>query len=229
MYTSMASIDKGYSHESLGEDPRIVSMMTEGANLTIQLGLAIKRSKTESELKAYADVRAEKFRDVHYILAGACHNPVEEVEAAGKILFDIFDKYGLKTIRESYDLQTAYVESLLLDFQYPQTVIQIPKIQNCAEAVNELDAAQVAFKHKYVEWKETRGEEDKEKTATEVKAELLVLLNMKLIPYLNSMRAFDPDIYEHFATTIEQIVAGVNQNVAMRANSNKEEVEQEVE
>lgn len=184
--------------------------------LSDEITVSIKRTRTKSTL-AQADARrCDKFRALAKIIEGYAANPLDELRVAGTALKKIFDKYGLKTLTESFFSKSSLIESLLLDLKKPKAEQAAAKLLGVAEAIAELRAAEDNFDDEMILYDKARVREKSEVSATEVKKNLVQLINEKLVPYLSAMTGADEKPFADFARRVEIEINKVNRAVRGR-------------
>jgi hypothetical protein len=75
-----------------------------------------------------------------------------------------------------------------------------------------------AFQAAAADYKQKKSVDSNEKTATAIKVEILILLNDKLVRYLDGMWAVDEAAYGAVARNVAQIIDDSNLMVKMRGN-----------
>ena len=179
-----------------------------------QMVEAINRSKTVSELEAADARRDDALRAIFYLTKGYTFYPTAEVANAAKEVSLILDKYGLKTIRESYAQETAYIDSLAKDLEDAPVIVQL--LPGVPELTTQLTEVQNAFVELFIAYKANKAQEGSYQTAGSLKTLLLEEINTKLITYLQAMQMAIPDAYGSYAATANQIIEGINTTIRMR-------------
>ena len=96
-------------------EANFVSLTDYVDNLEKSLTTAIKKDKIPSNLETLDSKRDALVRTLKALLQAASLHPDKDVQAAGKSGKAIFDKYGLKIIRASYEEETTYLRSMFAD------------------------------------------------------------------------------------------------------------------
>ena len=102
---------------NFSDDSFLSNQITGLINKSNLLTEAIKAEGPASELAAADEKRDMAFRVVYYELKSKMHWYDAQVVAAANMLFGIIEKYGMKTITLAYQLQSASINALLLDFK----------------------------------------------------------------------------------------------------------------
>jgi hypothetical protein len=182
------------------------------------LGVAINRSKAESNLDDKDVVRDEKVQALYYLLLGAIYNPNTEISASANKLYTIFTKYGLKIIKESYLIESSLIESMLEDYADLSLQADIAAVLGSAELIASLQTAQNDFRTADTIWDEEKAKEDLTQSASEIKKEVLTIINGKILVYLKAMSQVNPEVYAELAKAVSDIIEEVNQAVKRRSN-----------
>jgi hypothetical protein len=186
----------------------------DAANL--KLSLAIKRSKAESELEEKDEVRDDKVRAVNYLINGFLYHPTKKITEAAQTLMEVFSKYGLAMIGESYTTESSLINSLLLDFAKPGYADAIATLSGCADLIAQLQTAQTDFETVRIAYETEKAKEGMVENASMVKSEVLAILNDKIVIYMRAMEQVDPVTFGVFASTVAQIIADTNEQVKKR-------------
>lgn len=197
-------------------DSYLVSTITALDAGNLKLSLAIKRSKAESDLEEKDEVRDANYRSLYYLLNGAVYHPTKDIREAAQLLMDVFNKYGLAIVGESYATESSLIGSLLLDYQKPKYQTAIAKISGCAELIAALQASQTAFEEARIAYETEKAKEGMVENATEVKKVVIETINGKLVVYLRAMEQVNPATFGAFAATCAQIIADNNEQVKKR-------------
>ncbi len=144
------------------------------------------------------------------------HHPDPVIKAASATLEKVFDNYGLKITGESYSTESALIQSLLNDLKKAEYVDKIAAISGCAALIAALETSQVDFETTRVTWEREKAIEGTLVNATQLKKEVVSVINDKLVVYLRAMQQVKPEMYLVFADTISNIIAETNQTVKGR-------------
>jgi hypothetical protein len=207
-----------FAKTPLNDDPNLVEINTDLVAVTQKLTAAIKRSRTESVLDEKDEVRDIRVRAVYYLLFGLLHHPEPEISAAAQVVLDQFDKYGLAMTKESYEVETSHISSMLNDFAKPEVQAAIALLTGVAQLIAELDAAETDFEQTSITYDEEKAEEGTLESASTLKKEVVNIINEKLVVYLNAMAMVNADKYGEFARTVARIMEDNNRGVKKRRN-----------
>ena len=207
----------GFGQTSLQTDPYLNTTFETLSIKTEWLTAAIRRTKAESDLEDGDENRDNKTRSVNYLIVGYTHHPNPVIKAAAVKLNTVFEKYGLKMTEESYASESTLINSLLMDFGNEEYQDAIAALSGCAELIQELQNAQEEFEIIRVTWEREKGKEGALENATELKKEVIAIINNKIVVYLMAMKEVNPEMYNEFANTISVIIAENNETVKRRA------------
>ncbi len=207
----------------LALDGMVTSLGETGAHLTE----AINRSKTLSKLDGYDVERDGGLRSLNYLITGYSHHPDPAIRGAAEALAGEFGKYGVTVAHQSYGIESSLINSLLGDLGKPELQPAIAALSGCAELIAALQAANTAFEQAYLLYQEEKASEGAEMNATDLKKEVLAIINDKLTVYLDAMMLTDPAGYGNFVGTVAAIIAENNEAVRRRRNDTGGEEEPE--
>lgn len=205
---------------ALSEDNFLKSLFAEIGEKTSEISVAMKKETAYSQLENADDLRDETIKNLYAILNGykAMRNP--DIKASAEYLLTIFEKYGLKIIRESYASESAHIESMLMDFSSEDAKKYIAKLSEVAETIAELRERQTAFHTERMTYEKSLSESKNMPSASSLKKPLLDLINQKLVSFLTAMK--DIEAYKNFYAVIEQIIKDANELTARRKKSGNE-------
>ena len=126
-----------------------------------------------------------------------------------------FKATGKRIAIEPFAVESSLIESMLVDFSTPITIAAIRSLPGIAELLANLRKAQDNFNA--ASDKQTANAIDKPASATELKKDMLLLLNDRLIPYLNTMMMANPDVFGTFAKQTEVEIDRANGTVPQRS------------
>ena len=177
---------------------------------------AIKRSRQISILDEKDAARDKEIRAISAMIQGYLHYPDESVKAAATQAFDVFRKYGLAITRANYASETSWVESLLKDYQTPESQMALMQLPGLQVLIDRLSNAQSEFIAVRVAYEKDLSGLSSEESASNIKPELLDTINSKLVVYLNAMLVANPDGYKEFASAVAQLIQTNNEAVQRR-------------
>ncbi len=201
---------------NINSDAFLKKTVDEIDELSGRLTESIQRGTTKLGLDEADAVRDEAIRDLGTLIDGYTAIPFADQKEAAYAIKSIFDKYGKRIAIEPFAVESSLIESMLVDFSTPITIAAIQSLPGVAELIVKLRKAQDDFNA--ASDKQTANAADKPASATELKKEMLTLLNDKLIPYLNTMMMANPDVFGTFAKQAEVEIDRANATVTKRSN-----------
>ncbi len=205
-----------YETTSLSSDPHLSTMFTDLQNRSAALTAAINRTKAESDLEEKDEARDTQVRALYYLVTGFMHHPAAAKKSAAETVDKVFEKYGLKIIGESYATESSMIASMLNDLSAQKVQDAIALLPGCAEVVAELQTTQNDFETARIAYEQEKAQESTQANATKIKAEVLAIINDKIVIYLRAMEVVDEPNYGAFARTIATIIAENNEVVKKR-------------
>lgn len=206
-----------YGQWDFETDNHLTAIFNDLNPLTERLTAAIRRAKTESELEAKDEVRDDSLRSLHYLLTGFMHHPNPEIKAAALALGNVFDNYGLEITGESYASESALIISLLQDLNNETYLGPIDDLSGCRALIDALAVSQEDFEEIRVTWEREKAKAGVLENASELKSEVVDIINNRLVVYLRTMQQVDAEKYGEFANTIAVIIAENNETVKRRS------------
>lgn len=215
---SVASdIKKAFEKTTLSSDTVLLGMMTHLEEANSALTLALKRLKAKSVLEDLDLVRDDQIRALWYLVLGATHHPDTGISDAANMLKAVMDIYGLDMVNESYNVESAHINSMLAKLEAPEFSEAITAVSGCAELIQYLKDAQDAFENTRVQYESVKGNEGAYDNASLIKKTVVIYLNEKLLVYLKGQHAADENTYGSLLLTVNQIIADNNMNVRKRS------------
>jgi len=205
-----------YEKTSLNSDVFLAELFIQIKAVLAFFAAAIKRKKAESNLEEKDEVRDDALRGLYYMLLGYLHNPAQAIREAAQKLEKVFGHYGISITGESYATESSLINSMLEDLAKPKLQDAIAILPGCAEQIAALQTAQDDFEAARITYEEEKASESTEKNATELKKEVLILVNDKLVVYLRAMVQVDDATYGKFTRTVGEIIADSNEVVKRR-------------
>ncbi len=207
----------GYKQSDLQEDSYLSDIMGLIETSHAKLTSAIGRGKVKSDLQEKDKQRDDRLRSLHYLLLGNSHHPNATIKAAADKVLAVFDHYGMSLIQESYSTESSYIRSMLEDLNNPVLNQSIALLSGCAELIGMVKLAQDEFEN-------ARIEHDSRKVVvreTEIKRELMTLINGKLVVYLRAMEEVNTKKYRPFANLVAIIIDENNEMIKKRKGKSR--------
>lgn len=206
----------GAFHGQSIADPYLSSTFGSLDAANFELSKAIRRSKAESNLETKDEVRDGCTRSLYYLINGFTHHPAATISESAVLLLHVFDNYGISLITESYANESALISSMLLEFQKPEYTTHIANLSGCGELLQSLTSAQADFEQARIAYETEKAQDGMVANATEIKKQVVELVNNKIMVYLQAMQQANPDTFGVLAATCAQIIAENNEQVRRR-------------
>lgn len=201
---------------TLNTDPHLMGMFSALEPLSAKLTASINHTKPDSTLEEADEDRDDKGRGLFYLVSGLSHHPSKKIKEAALKVLAVIEKYGFSMFGENYATESSLLSSMLLDLAKPELQDAIAAIPGCAEMINELQGAQDNFEQIRIAWEQEKAQESTKESASEIKPEVLTLINEKIVVYMRAMEIVDEANYGAFARTIATIIADNNEVVKKR-------------
>jgi len=210
---------------TLDTDPHLLAMFTALEPLSVKLSTAVNHIKPNSTLEEADENRDDKGRGLFYLVSGLCHHPSKKIKEAAQKVEALFMKFGFSMFSESYATESSLLTSLLIELAKPKMQEAIAAIPGAADMVAELHTAQDYFEQTRIAWEQEIAQESIVDSASEIKEEVLAIINEKIVIYMRAMEIVVPETHGAFARTLAQIIADNNEQVKKRKNKDKPEEE----
>lgn len=186
------------------KDDFLSGAFAELASLSARLTTAIRQDTADSRLDEKDAARDAAVRDLGTLIQGYTAIPVAEKKAAARRLDAVFSKYGKRIVNETYATESSLIESLLEDLGALEAEARM--LEGVAELVAGLRTAQDEFNAANDDF--TAAKTARSASATQVKKELVALVNLKIVPYLGAVGGAEP--YRDFVAKAEAEIARAN-------------------
>lgn len=207
--------------ETCQNDDKLMPALTRLSTKTGLIFEAINRTRTKSKLKEHDAQRDKDYRSLYYSVKGGTYNSDSTISVAAKAIYNIYDQFGLVVIGENYSQESAHIEALLLHLKTAEALAAIDQLPGISQAIANLTQSQAAFSEAYVNSESTKAQLGACATATELKREILDIINHQLVPYLQAMNGMGIDGYGEFSAQLSQIVNDTNTSIKKRLNKSK--------
>ncbi|HPR85887.1 MAG TPA: DUF6261 family protein [Prolixibacteraceae bacterium] len=197
-------------------DPYLAATFGSLDNANLELSKAIRRSKAESNLEEKDEVRDECTRSLYYLINGFTHHPAAAIAESAQLLLRVFNNYGISLTNESYATESALISSMLIEFQKPGYATHIANLSGCGELLQSLASAQTDFDQARIAYETEKAQDGMVANATEIKKEVVDLVNNQIMTYLQGMQQANPGTYSVLAATCAKVIAENNEQVRRR-------------
>ena len=193
------------------------------ANLAISLGKAGKKvllvdlDLGASNLHLVIGQQAPK-KGIGTFLTGCAVVRDEEKKKKALLLKSIYEKYGRKTVSLNQQAETAAIRNMLSDFKAAEVEEAVKTFDGLSDLLDELEKAQDDFDKATSVYRDAKL--NKGTSASELKAEIVNIMNNELIGFLSSV--YNNPTYSAFAKKVEDIVNKSNSLASQRNKKIKE-------
>ena len=205
------------SESGLSKDAFLTSLFAEIQKLSDQITEAIKRDTGVSELLKADRVRNKSLSNLNRVLLGYSAMPIPTLKEPAEKLHKLYNKYCVKILRKNYADKSSMIESLLQAFSGEEPVNLAASLTGVKECVDDLKDSQTKFHTMRVTYEKAVAKQAQTENATALKKTLLDRINVKLVPYANTMKMVDEKKYKHFYDTIAQIITDTNAAIKLRS------------
>ena len=196
-------------------DAFLKSLMDELESLSGQITVAILQDKIVSTLDSADDARDEAIRTLGTMLAAYSVFPIESKRESAAPLKAVYDKYAKAGIvTANYNSESSMIESMLQDFASENLSESIKSLDGVAEAIAAIRSAQDAFTKANDDY--VKASTNKSDSASSFKKPIVLLVNERLIPYLDAMTIAKNENCQNFTKSVEAEISRANEAVAKR-------------
>lgn len=225
VYTTGITIYQAYSEGDWTGETYMIEIFAKLLEANQKLKTAIDKGKVESDLKEKDTERDQSIKALFYLVQGASYHSSTTVQEATGTILPIINKYGLDVTRGSYAIETARIDSLLEDVNSEEVQASVTEISGCSDAISTLQTKQNQFKTAYYEWEQAKAKQLSETNASDVKTEVLHIINNEIVVYLRAMIQVNEEKYAQIHNTILQIINDRNLEVKNRSKKEEEPTE----
>lgn len=200
---------------ALAADPFLANTVNRVEVRNIDLTTAIRQDKVLSALEE-ADLRRDAPGRALFHFSRA-YLLLDDFATSAPRYAEVLGKYGARIFDAAQDEETAYIDSLLQDLKAPEMSGVVSALPGVEKAVERLREAQEAYKRSKAQYAQTVAGEAARSTASEIRKEIVALLNTTLFPYVDALMLSNPGVYGAFAEAIDLLVDEANALIARRA------------
>jgi hypothetical protein len=209
-------------HNTSVNDPNITTVKESLDSIMQRFNEAVNKIKAESVLDE-ADVKRDTTtRSLLYLNQGFLLHPDNTINKAAQAVDGVLGRYGFEITSLNYSSQSASTLSLIRDLRAPEILPSVELLPGMLAIVDQLEVDQKNFKEAEMKWNEATAEEGESESATEIKREMIELINNKLVVYLRAMVQFDPATYTELTNNIATHIDRANEVVKRRQTLNEE-------
>lgn len=202
LQTVSKTIISYYKNDSkLAEDSFLSRNFASLEELQAQMTDSIHNTKIESNLAELDETRDRLVSSLGTALEGYAVLPVAELQENARKALAVFNNYGKKITVESFAAESALIDGLLLDIKKEEIKACTKALAGVDLIVESLQKAQDDFSKSCAEY--TACSANKAVSATEIKKQMLAVLNTAVLPYLEAMCIAKNAVYTGFAQNVE--------------------------
>lgn len=205
----------------LNEDDPIQDILVDLESVNNKASLALKKDKAESDLDEFDTSRDATYRSLLYLCKGFTHHPDPEVQNAALTLEGVMNKYGFDLPEADYSKQSALIKSALADLDEAERIQKADLLPGFTALKEQLREEQLAYKAAEFRYNKAKSKDQSGPTASELKKDLILIINGKLVAYLTGMLAVYPDKYKSLASQVAMLINELNSDIKQRRNKNK--------
>ncbi len=205
--------------EQASADAHLQAIHTDMEQSNNRLVIAINKDMADSELEDKDVQRDNIYRSLIYLNRGYLHHPDAPVREAAEQVERILEKYSFDLINAPYGAESIYLESLFNDVAAPELVPVLELLPGETALIARLKDVQGQFKVAEQRFYNAQSKDKQAENATEVKRELLKLINDKLVVYLRAMVQVNPEPYADLCAKVTLLIDKANSLVKRRSSS----------
>ena len=219
----LASNLESLYHEGYGSetDAYLQSVMTDLEDLSIRIHGAVKHNKTIANLEKYEAAREASIEAVANLAKAFNRLSDSTIQSAWACVKPILDDFLPSISEGNQSSRTTLINVMLTRLAEPSVASSVAALPGLQQVLAELQAAQTAFVGKRMEYLKL-ALQDKSEIATDLKDEIMALVNERLIVHLEAMSKVQPAAYGEFATLVDALVSKCNERVRRRKRKTKE-------
>ena len=195
----------------------LTNLMAELDELSAKITTAILQDKALSTLEETDSERDEAVKALGAILNAYAVFPIASKKELSLPLKAIYDKYAKAGIvSANYASESSMIESLIEDFSAKEIAENIASLEGVTETLASIRTAQNAFTKANDEY--VKANANKNASASSFNKPIVLLVNEKLIPYLNTMELMGNKNCADFSKSVEAEINRMNETIAKRNN-----------
>ncbi len=207
-----------YRKTALNNDSHLANLIAELEQVVTLLTAAINRLRVASALDEKDELRDNSVRSLYYFILGITHHPDLKISESAKQLFKLLEHYGLSITGENYASESSFINSLLNDLNKPDAQSAIADISGASELIATIQTAQTDFEQTRIAYEEEKAQQGNFENATNLKMQLVKLINEQLLVYLQAMMLVNESTYGEFGRTVAEIISTANEAVNRRSS-----------
>ncbi len=202
----------------LQDDAHLKSIIGEVSEVSDQITEAVKRNQVVSNMEE-VDMQVESdARTLKTITKGYAAMPDEKISAAAKIVMAVIDKFNYSMFKLPMDQQAPTVDAMIMDLSAEEVKANMALLPTVPDVFAKFIQSQTNFKNKNKEYLQAYADDKDMLSASDLRKQLLQLINGKLVVYLTSAVMMNPEKYRSYVTELEKAIEDVNTQVRLRAD-----------
>lgn len=198
------------------EDVHLTAIENELDAVLKRLSNALNEIKAESEMDLFDTKRDNTYRSIMYLNRGYLLYPDVLIKEAALEVEQVFKQYGFELIRANYSAQTALTDAFIRDIKETAIAEKMALLPGMTNLVTRLEDDQVLFKKAEKKWHDAKNDNAAKENATELKHNLVKIINSKLVTYLRAMMHLRPDSYKGLSLSIASHINQINALIKRR-------------
>ncbi len=186
----------------------VSTLATKARALTIELQSAINSTRVYSNLEEWDNLRDDSLRGLFNMVTGLSYFPDPQIKDGAKTILELLAQYGFQITQSKYDKESALIGKLLSDLSQPNVRETIALLPGVSDIIAEVATNQRKFEEASQGWNTARTKDGK--TPTQIKKEVVVFINMGLIPALNAGLYLEEATYKTMALEIAGFIEATN-------------------
>ena len=199
----------------LSADVYLRNVMTDLRGLSDRILDALRNNRLISSLETFDAHRMRCVSALVNLKKGYDKLPNEHIQSHWTALKPVFETYLSAIQAGNYQSKTALIQSLLLRLSAGDLTVHLDELDTMKTAVDQLRDAESSFETKLLEYQQ-RILEDKTESATDLKEEIVELINQKLVVHLEAKCNEDAATYGAFAKLVDAQIRAENAKLRRR-------------
>lgn len=216
VYSAANRIILEFDGGNWSEEVNLTNIFNDLKPANTSLEQAINRAKAISDLEEKDEIRDTKVRAIYYLIMGYLHNPEAALKTAAEEVDQVFSRYGVEIVQDSYSNESGFINSMLTDLSAEDLQSSIAALPGLSQAISELQTAQTIFETARLAYEKEAAQDANEENATSLKQVVVSIINERLVVYLRAMVTIDEAKYGEFTNTINKIIDDNNEEVKKR-------------
>ena len=208
MLDAVASIETALNNNPI-ENDKLYNIITQNVSqITQEFKMAYERVKYESDLADFDNKRDTLVRSFFNILESFSNYFDADVLKAHAIVANATKELSSTLAAETHGEESVKIHQLLNILDTTEIKTTLEMLLPLPELISRLKVAQGEFEVANQNWAQSKGED--KKTPTDIKREVLFVINQQLVPLLNLGFIIDYNTYKTIAGSIESFINKAN-------------------